>query len=132
MVTFLDNGNNMIETKTMSEGSISQTAVYPREILKYAIACDCNAIVLAHNHPGGSELFSLEDKALTQRLVDIFNPLDIKVIGHIVVAGTRYSSMAEKGELPHHSINKANYEVIAFGETDVKEDVNYFQHTHSY
>jgi len=55
MVAFLDSGNNIIETKTMSEGSIGQTAVYPREILKYALACDCNAVILAHNHPGGSQ-----------------------------------------------------------------------------
>ena len=132
LVSFLDNGNNVIETKTMSEGSISQTAVYPREILKYAIACDCNAIVLAHNHPGGSELFSLEDKALTQRFVDIFNPLDIKVIDHIVVAGTHYSSMAEKGELPYHSINKANYDVIELDDIGVEEEQSSFQQTHSF
>jgi DNA repair protein RadC len=46
MVAFLDSGNNIIETQTMSEGSIGQTAVYPREILKYALACDYNAMVL--------------------------------------------------------------------------------------
>jgi len=131
-VSFLDNGNSVIETKTMSEGSISQTVVYPREILKYAIACDCNAIILAHNHPGGSEHFSQEDKDLTQRLVDIFHPLDIKVIDHIVVAGTRYSSMAEKGELPHHSINKANYDVIELGNSDLNEEQCYFKHTQSF
>lgn len=50
MVSFLDSGYNIIETKKMSEGGISRTEVYPREILKYALACDCNAIVLAHNH----------------------------------------------------------------------------------
>lgn len=50
IVAFLDSGNNIIEIKTMSEGSIGQTAVYPREILKYALACDCNAMILAHNH----------------------------------------------------------------------------------
>ena len=65
MVAFLDRGNNAIEIKTMSEGSVGQTAVYPREILKYALACDCNAVILAHNHPGGSRNFSPEDKALT-------------------------------------------------------------------
>lgn len=50
LVSFLDNGNNVIETKTMSEGSTSQTVVYPREILKYGIACDCNAIVLKYSN----------------------------------------------------------------------------------
>lgn len=132
MVAFLDNGNNVIEARTMSEGSVAQAAVYPREILKYAIACDCNAIILAHNHPGGSTDFSKEDKLLTQRFVDIFNPLDIKVMDHIVVGGMRYASMAESGEIPCHSINKANYDVIAGGETVVEEDQNSYQQTYSF
>jgi len=58
MVAFLDRGNNVIETKTMSEGSIGEAAVYPREILKYALACDCNAIILAHNHRRHYKFFS--------------------------------------------------------------------------
>ena len=45
MVAFLDNGNNVIETKTMSEGSVGQAVVYPRVVLKYAIVCDCSAII---------------------------------------------------------------------------------------
>ena len=132
MVAFLDNGNNLIETKTMSEGSVGQAVVYPREVLKYAIACDCKAIILAHNHPGGSTNFSPEDKALTQRFVDIFHPLEIKVLDHIVVGGTRYSSMAEHGEIPHQCVSKANYEVIALGETAVEENQDSCLYTHSF
>ncbi len=131
MVSFLDNGNNIIETKTMSEGSIGQTAVYPREILKYALACDCNAVILAHNHPGGSKNFSMEDKELTQRIVDIFHPLQIKVLDHIIVGGGSYSSMAEKGELPNQSRSTANYEVIELSAASAKEKANRYKHTHS-
>lgn len=131
MVAFLDNGNNIIETKTMSEGSIGQTAVYPREILKYTLACDCKAIILAHNHPGGSKNFSFEDKALTQRIVDIFHPLDIKVLDHIIVGGTSYSSMSERGEFPNQSKSTANYEVIELSADLVKEKRNKFKHIHS-
>ena len=130
IVAFLDNGNNIIETKIMSEGSIGQTAVYPREILKYALACDCNAILLAHNHPGCSKNFSPEDKALTQRIVDIFLPLEIKVLDHIIVGGSSYSSMAEKGEMPQQSKSTADYEVIELNAASVKEKRNRFQHTH--
>lgn len=132
MVAFLDSGNNIIETKTMSEGSIGEAAVYPREILKYALACDCNAIILAHNHPGGSKNFSSEDKVLTQRIVDIFHPLQIKVLDHIVVAGASYASMAEKREISDQSKNKANYEVIELGKSTVKENQDSFQLTHSF
>lgn len=127
LVSFLDNGNNIIETKTMSEGSIGQTAVYPREILKYALSCDCNAVILAHNHPGGSKNFSMEDKELTQRIVDIFHPLQIKVLDHIIVGGGSYSSMAEKGELPNQSRSTANYEVIELSAASAKEKQKRFQ-----
>jgi len=129
MVAFLDRGNNVIEIKTMSEGSVGQTAVYPREILKYALACDCNAVILAHNHPGGSQNFSPEDKVLTQRIVDIFHPLDIKVLDHIIVGGISYSSIAEKGSMPSQCKNAANYEAISLGAIPVAEKRNRFQDT---
>jgi len=129
MVAFLDNGNNIIEIKTMSEGSVGQTAVYPREILKYALACDCKSMILAHNHPGGSNNFSPEDRALTQRFVDIFHPLEIKVLDHIIVCGTSYSSMAERGIIPHQCKSLANYEVIALGAMSVEEKLKRFQYT---
>ena len=129
MVAFLDSGNNIIETKTMSEGSIGQTAVYPREILKYAIACDCNAMILAHNHPGGSKNFSPEDKALTQRIVDIFHPLGIKVLDHIIVGGASYSSMKERGSIPEQCKSIANYEAITLGAVPAMEKQNRFQDT---
>jgi DNA repair protein RadC len=128
MVSFLDSGNNIIETKIMSEGSIGQAPVYPREILKYALACDCKSIILAHNHPGGSQNFSMEDKTLTQRIVDIFHPLEIKVLDHIVVAGTSYTSMAEKGYLPYQCKDTANYDAIILDGTSVKEKQNRFQY----
>ena len=131
MVAFLDSGNNIIETKTMSEGSIGETAVYPREILKYALACDCKSMILAHNHPGGSQNFSPEDKVLTQRIVDIFHPLEIKVLDHIIVGGTSYSSMAEKGEIPDQRRGTANYEVIELSVDCVNEKRNRYHDTHS-
>lgn len=127
MVSFLDSGNNIIETKTMSEGSIGQAPVYPREILKYALACDCNAIILAHNHPGGSRNFSMEDKTLTQRIVDIFHPLEIKVLDHIVVAGTSYTSIAEKGYLPSHCKDAANYDAIILDGVSAKKKQSRYQ-----
>lgn len=132
MVAFLDNGNNVIETKIMSEGGIGQVVVYPREILKHAIACDCSAMILAHNHPGGSRNFSSEYKALTQRLVVIFHPLEIKILDHIVVGGTSYSSMAENGEIPYRCKSKANYEEIELSENAVEENEISFLCNHSF
>jgi DNA repair protein RadC len=87
---------------------------------------------LSRFHPGGSTNFSPEDRALTQRFVDIFHPLEIKVLDHIVVGGTRYSSMAEQGEIPHQCVSKANYEVIALSESAVEENQDSCQYTHSF
>lgn len=95
MIAFLDSSNSIIETKIISEGTVGQAPVFPREILKTAIACDCKSMVLAHNHPGEALNPSVEDRTLTQRLVDIFHPLDISILDHIIVAGASYTSMAE-------------------------------------
>lgn len=122
MVAFLDNSNSIIETRTISEGDIGSAVVYPRKILKMAMANDCKSIMLSHNHPGGSINPSREDKALTQRLVNIFQPLDIRVLDHIIVGGVRYSSMAEDGYLPCSISDKANYEPIPIDEKDQVEE----------
>jgi DNA repair protein RadC len=126
MVAFLDNGNNIIQTKVASEGSISQAVVYPRDILKEALACDCKAMLCAHNHPGGSILPSSEDKSLTQKLVNIFHPLDIKILDHIVVAGVNYCSMAEKGYMPTEISERANYEPIKMEDKSIKQEKESF------
>ena len=122
MIAFLDSSNSIIETKTISEGTVGQAPVFPREILKAAIASDCKSMVLAHNHPGGGLNPSVEDKALTQRLVDIFHPLDISILDHIIVAGASYTSMAERGYIPNNCKDRANYEPILLdGKSTVEE-----------
>lgn len=122
MVAFLDNSNSIIETKVVSEGSTNMSIVYPRDILKIAIANDCSNILMAHNHPGGSTTPSREDIELTQRIVNIFKPLDINVIDHIIVGGYSFSSMAENGSLPSKSMDLANYNPINMtGANEVSE-----------
>ncbi|PWL55813.1 MAG: DNA repair protein [Clostridium cadaveris] len=126
MVAFLDNGNNIIQTKIMSEGNIAQAVIYPRDILKEALACDCKAMILAHNHPGGSNSPSNEDKTLTQKLVNIFHPLDIKIHDHIIVAGVNFCSMAEKGYMPQAIDELANYEPIKIENKNILEEIQSF------
>lgn len=70
----------------------------------------------------------MEDKTLTQRIVDIFYPLGIKVLDHIIVAGTSYTSMAEKGLLPNQSKDAANYDAIVLDGVAVKERQNKIQY----
>jgi len=119
LVAFLDNSNSIIELKTISEGSTNMAVVYPRDILKMAMANDCTSILLSHNHPGGSLKASKEDLALTQRIVDIFKPLDIRILDHIIVGGYSYSSMAENSILPTDKLSVANYDPIKLS---AKED----------
>lgn len=126
MIAFLDNGNNIIQTKVVSEGTVSQAVIYPRDILKEALACDCKAMILAHNHLGGSILPSNEDKAITQKLVNIFQPLDIKIHNHIIVAGVNYCSMAEKGYVPASVNGMAVYEPIKMEDKRIIEEKQSF------
>lgn len=122
MAAFLDNGNHIIETRTFSEGTIGEAPIYPREILKAALGCDCKGMILAHNHPGGSLDFSLQDREITQKLISIFSPLHISVLDHIVVANSGYSSMAEKIGMPQPSEN-ISYEAVPVQKSrKVKED----------
>jgi len=127
MVAFLDTKNRIIETKVVSEGSIAMSVVYPREILKMALANDCKNIILSHNHPSGSIYPSQEDRSITQRIVDIFHPLNIKVLDHIIVGGGRYSSMANDGNLMDDSVNRANYEPFNFTEENKLKEENDFE-----
>ncbi|QUH31097.1 JAB domain-containing protein [Vallitalea guaymasensis] len=122
MIAFLDNNNHIIETRVVSEGTVDMAAVYPRDILKIAIANDCSGMILSHNHPGKSLIFSREDIEITQKMVDIFHPLNIRVLDHIVVGGNQYSSLAEKGCLPNMPLNKARYEPIPLSDM-IKEDI---------
>jgi DNA repair protein RadC len=123
MAAFLDSGNNIIETRTLSEGSIGEAVVYPRMVLKAALDCDCKSIILAHNHPGGSLTPSIQDRDITERLVSIFAPLQISVVDHIIVANINYHSMAERGSIPQPSPKSVSYNAMPLSDIkNVKEE----------
>jgi len=129
MAAFLDSGNNIIETRIFSEGSIGEAVVYPRMILKAALDCDCKSIILAHNHPGGSLNPSVQDRDITEKLIAIFAPLQINVIDHIIVANINYHSMAERGNIPQTASKNVSYDAISLSENSaVKEDLIGFNH----
>jgi len=112
MVAFLDNGNRLIETRTITEGGIDHALVHPRDILKAALNCHCSSMIFAHNHPGGTLSPSQEDIKLTNRMVDIFDPLNIKILDHIIIAGNSYVSLAETGNLQQVAERTASYEAF--------------------
>jgi DNA repair protein RadC len=123
MAAFMDTGNNIIETRIVSEGCLGEAVVYPRNVLKAALDCDCKSIILAHNHPGGSLSASPQDCDVTARLVSIFKPLEINVLDHVIVAGTKYFSMCEHGQMPGYDASKVNYQPISLGKDDVTNEI---------
>jgi DNA repair protein RadC len=98
-VLFLDAQHRIIELKQMFRGTVTQTSVYPREVVKAALACNSAAVVLAHNHPSGSVEPSRADEFLTQTLKSALALVDIRLIDHFVVAGDQCVSFAERGLL---------------------------------
>lgn len=112
MVAFLDNGNHVIETRIISEGGLTEAPVYPRNILKAALNCDCTSIIMAHNHPGGSLKPSWEDMEMTKRMVAIFEPLHIGILDHIIIGSAGFTSLAQMGQLPKAVEDQISYEAI--------------------
>jgi DNA repair protein RadC len=96
-VLFLDAQNRLIELKEMFRGSVTQTSVYPREIVKEALTLNAAAVILAHNHPSGLAEPSRADEALTQTLKSALSLVDVRVLDHLVVAGAETVSFAERG-----------------------------------
>jgi len=98
-VLFLDAQNRLIEMKELFHGTLTQTSVYPREVVKEALAMHAASVVLAHNHPSGTVQPSRSDEALTQTLKAALGLVDIRVLDHVIVAPGDALSMAEKGLL---------------------------------
>jgi DNA repair protein RadC len=96
-VLFLDSGHRLLAYEPMFQGSIAQTTVYPREIVKRALALNAAAAILAHNHPSGLAEPSRADELLTRRLSDALALIDVRVLDHLVVGGAQVVSFAERG-----------------------------------
>jgi DNA repair protein RadC len=98
-VMFLDVQNQLLKFEEMFRGTLSQTSVYPREIVKRALAVQASAVILAHNHPSGTAEPSRADEFLTQTLKQALQLIDVRVIDHLVVGGDQAISFAERGLL---------------------------------
>lgn len=94
-VLFLDTQHRLIEYAEMFRGTIDQTHVHPREVIKEALRLNASAVVLAHNHPSGGTAPSAEDKLLTQQIKAGLSLVDVRVLDHIIVAGCNTTSFAE-------------------------------------
>jgi DNA repair protein RadC len=98
-VMFLDAQNRLITMEVMFRGTLTQTSVYPREVVVRALKLEAAAVVLAHNHPSGTVLPSRADEALTQTLKSALALVDVRVLDHVIVAPGEALSMAQRGLL---------------------------------
>ena len=98
-VLFLDSQNRLLALEELFRGTLTQTSVYPREVVLRALHHQAGAVILAHNHPSGSVQPSNADKSLTATLQSALALVDVSVLDHIIVGPGAACSMAEEGHL---------------------------------
>ena len=96
---FLDAQHRVIACDELFRGTLAQTSVYPREVVKAALAHNAAAVIFAHNHPSGVAEPSRADELLTQSLKQALALVDVRVLDHFIVAGGATVSFAERGLL---------------------------------
>ena len=97
LAVLLDAQNRVLACDELFRGTLTQTSVYPREVVKFALARNAAAVIFAHNHPSGLAEPSHADEVLTQALKQALALVDIKVLDHFIVAGGSALSFAERG-----------------------------------
>jgi DNA repair protein RadC len=98
-VLFLDGQHKLLKLEEMFHGTLTQTSVYPREVVRRALTLNAGALIFAHNHPSGLAEPSRADEYLTQTLRTALQLVDVRVLDHLVVGQGHVVSMAERGLL---------------------------------
>jgi DNA repair protein RadC len=98
-VLFLNSGNRLLYDETLAEGSVSETPVYPREIMRRALEVGATALILVHNHPSGDPRPGRDDIEATRRIAEAGRALDICIHDHVIVARSGWSSFRALGLL---------------------------------
>jgi DNA repair protein RadC len=96
---WLDAQHRVLRFEELFRGTLTQTSVYPREIVKAGLRANAAAVIFAHNHPSGAAQPSQADELLTRNLKDALALVDVKVLDHFIVAGPHALSFAERGLL---------------------------------
>lgn len=102
-VLFLNNKNNLLEDIDLFQGGIRESAVYPREIMAFALEKQAASLIAVHNHPSGDTTPSVQDKEITKRLVWAGRLLDISVLDHLIVGKDGFFSFADAGLIEEYS-----------------------------
>ena len=101
---FLDAKNKILEEKTVFEGTVDSSVVYPREIMKEALRCNASSLIFVHNHPSGDPEPSANDREITKELVFVANVMQLKVLDHLIIGDNRYFSFADEGLIEDYDI----------------------------
>ena len=99
MVIYLNGRNQILKLEELFEGTLSTSAVYPREVVKRALDNNAAAIVLVHNHQSGNSTPSQDDLAITKKLKEATQSIDVSVHDHLIIAGNDVYSFADHGIL---------------------------------
>lgn len=97
VIIFLSGNNSIITTETLFTGTLTSSAVYPREVIRKVLEYGAAALIIAHNHPSGNLSPSNDDKAITKKLQEACKTIDVLIHDHIIIAGEEYTSFADKG-----------------------------------
>jgi DNA repair protein RadC len=96
-VLFLNAKNRLLRDEMVSEGSVNEAPIYPREIMRRALEVGATALILAHNHPSGDAQPSEDDIKATRRIADAARTLDIRIHDHVILARSGWSSFRKLG-----------------------------------
>ena len=97
VVVFLNGRNAIIKTEVLFEGTLTTSAVYPREVVRKVIEFGAAAVLFAHNHPSGNPNPSQDDITITKKLKEACSTIDVCVHDHIIIAGKDYISLSDRG-----------------------------------
>ena len=97
LVVLLNGRNQVLDIVELFEGTLTTSAVYPREVIKLILEKDAAAVIFVHNHPSGNPNPSKDDQNLTQKLKAACATIDVQLHDHLIIAGNEYTSMADKG-----------------------------------
>ncbi|GAA4339420.1 DNA repair protein RadC [Pigmentiphaga soli] len=97
LALYLDTRNRLIAGEMLSEGTLAQATLYPRELVRAALRHHAAAVILAHNHPSGNPDPSQADEQLTRHVRSALLLVDVRLLDHLIVAGRQITSMAERG-----------------------------------
>lgn len=115
-VIYLNSQNQIIDTVTLFQGTISSSSISPREVIESAIKHSAVSLIFVHNHPSGNPDPSPSDKELTRDLVYAGSIMQIRVLDHIIIGNNRYFSFSGEGLIEQYELDFLNLKMKGVSE----------------